>query len=91
MSGDQDVLMDLEMCRRQVAEYRQALAEMKTISSPNTKHDQDTEKVEADQGVTTTSEGGVRLVVIEGAGHHIQNDVQQNEAAGALLNFVRQC
>ncbi|KAF2725492.1 alpha/beta-hydrolase [Polychaeton citri CBS 116435] len=34
--------------------------------------------------------GSVRLVVVKGAGHHVQNDVQCEKAAEALLKFVLQ-
>jgi hypothetical protein len=35
-------------------------------------------------------EGGVTMVVVEGAGHHLQNDIQADEAAGALKLFLEQ-
>lgn len=88
MVGDQDVLMDLDMCRRQVAEYRKGLTEMKHLQSsarPAVHSD------EAMDGVSVKSADGVRMVVVPGAGHHVQNDVQYSKAAEALLDFVRQC
>ena len=89
MVGDQDVLMDLAMCRRQAAEYRQALTWMR--GKENEIKRQETRTRTALNGVTVDSSQGVSLVVVHGAGHHVQNDVQQKEAAEALLQFVRQC
>lgn len=66
MVGDQDVLMDLSMCRKQVAEYRQGLAETKSLEQ--SKAHRDTASTEAIEGVTVESGGGVRMAIVEGAG-----------------------
>lgn len=84
MLGDQDVLMDLDMGRRQVAEYRQCLQAEKAGDGQEPRQSTDIE------GVTTESGDGVRLVVVEGPGHHIQNDVQRDQAAEGLLRFAQQ-
>ncbi|CAM1509072.1 Fc.00g028110.m01.CDS01 [Cosmosporella sp. VM-42] len=47
---------------------------------------------EASEGKTESGEGvekGVRLVFVEGAGHHVQNDVQWEDGAEKLLKFYR--
>ncbi|KAK5170160.1 uncharacterized protein LTR77_004745 [Saxophila tyrrhenica] len=86
MVGSQDVLMDLGMCKKQVAEYREVLV-----------REQAEEKVkvvaadESIEGVRMESDAGVRLVMVDGAGHHLQNDVQRDKGAEALLKFVQQC
>jgi pimeloyl-ACP methyl ester carboxylesterase len=43
-----------------------------------------------DRYVTEETHGGVRLVRVEGAGHHTQNDVQWREACEALRRFAEQ-
>lgn len=86
MVGSKDVLMDLGMARKQVAEYRTALEKaagqnFDRISSQRPK------EVE---GAAVESAGGARLVIVDGAGHHLQNDLQRDVGAEALLDFVRQ-
>ena len=87
--GDQDKLMHVGMCQQQAIEYRQCLARMLEPTratqslAPSTR--------ERKGGLATESTGGVRLVVVEGAGHHLQNDVQQEIGAQMLLQFVRDC
>lgn len=85
MVGSQDVLMDLGMCRKQVAEYRDVLAgwERKIDLAAPTEN--------SIGGVKVESDAGVRLVMVDGAGHHLQNDLQLDSGAEALLRFVRQC
>ena len=87
MVGDQDVLMDLKMSQQSAAGYREAM-------NP----DSDAKKLEALEtstnsvnGTTIEAAAGVRLVVVQGAGHHLQNDVQRDAGAEALLHLVQQC
>lgn len=91
MVGDQDVLMDIDMCRRQVAEYRQGLSATEDSHKANIEARTDVQDGKAIEGVTVESAGSVRMVVVKGAGHHVQNDAQRCEAAEALLDFVQQC
>jgi hypothetical protein len=85
--GDEDVLMDLDMGRKQAAEYRQALQRGTGPKAGDGLSRSDTEVA----GMTSESSGGVRFMVVAGAGHHVQNDVQQDTGAEGLLRFVRQC
>jgi hypothetical protein len=87
MLGDEDVLMDLDMGRKQFAEYRQALQRGTGPKAGDGLLSIDSEVA----GMTSDSSGGVRFMVVEGAGHHVQNDVQQETGAEGLLRFVRQC
>lgn len=75
------------VAERQAAEYRVGLAEFAKGDVP--RDDQHFE-AEAMRAVRVESKGGVTLVVVEGSGHHIQNDAQEDIAAGQLLDFVRQ-
>lgn len=46
---------------------------------------------EASEGKTEGEDvkNGVRLAFVEGAGHHLQNDVTWEDGAEKLLNFYR--
>lgn len=52
---------------------------------------QETEDITAFyRGVEGVSEKTVRLEFVEGAGHHLQNDVQWQDGADKLLSFYKQ-
>lgn len=40
------------------------------------------------KGADVESAGGVRLLLVDGAGHHLQNDLQKEIGAVALLDLV---
>lgn len=42
------------------------------------------------RNVEQHTEDGVTTIFVEGAGHHVQNDVQAEEAAKALKTFLDQ-
>ncbi|ETI24870.1 hypothetical protein G647_04240 [Cladophialophora carrionii CBS 160.54] len=96
MVGSQDRMMDLNMARRQVSEFRAAVRAMALESSASqgsrgadadakeSTHEEDIPEVEAE------SLERVRLVVVQGAGHHTQNDVQRQAAAEAIWQWLEQ-
>lgn len=43
------------------------------------------------EGAHTLSEYGMRLVIVRGSGHHLQNDLQRDIGAKVLLDSVLQC
>lgn len=86
--GGEDMMFDPTIYERQVAEYRQAIEAGLPDGGRDGVADHGFEK-EVD-GASVSSSGGVRLVVIKGAGHHVQNDVQCDVAADALINFLEQ-
>lgn len=77
---------------RMVEEYREGIEKMRqdgTIEidpSPN----QTPDNVQVDDIISEARHGGVRLVKVQDAGHHTQNDVQWREAAEALRSFADQ-
>ena len=76
MLGTEDKMMQGTQ-QRMVAEYSDAIRKV--------------EGNESSGGEDTSRNGaGVRLVEIKGAGHHLQNDVQWEEGAKALLDFLQQ-
>jgi hypothetical protein len=91
MVGSKDVLMDVGMARRQVAEYREALVQRVDVPEAESGNEQQPQKETSIEGVTVESAGAVRLVVVDGAGHHVQNDLQREAGAEALLQFLREC
>lgn len=79
------------MCGRQAAEYREGLAQMRNLQNDGESGRQNMKATTSFGGATVGSDHGVRLVVIEGAGHHLSDDIHQNEGAEALLQFLQQC
>jgi pimeloyl-ACP methyl ester carboxylesterase len=75
MMGTEDKLMQGTQ-ERSVAEYAEAMKKLRGGESPGLK------ELEAHHGV--------RLVEIKGAGHHLQNDVQWEDGANALLLWLNQ-
>jgi hypothetical protein len=91
MVGNQDVLVDVEMSRQSAAEYREALGRKDEDQKRIAASESDSSFITAIDGTTVESAAGVQLVIVDGAGHHLQNDVQRGAGAEALLHFVRQC
>ena len=91
MVGKEDMMYRSQMWERQCKEYRDALAHLKEekkveeMRSPSSI--QDEESIEA---VSVKSKGGVRLVLVEESGHHVQNDVYHEQAAEAFLRWANQ-
>lgn len=91
MVGSEDKLMDVGMCRRQALEFRDGMRTLQDHQTTNAAKDVRRVESKTAEGVEVESDSGVRLVVVEDAGHHLQNDVQQDVGAEALLRFVQQC
>lgn len=85
MVGGEDMMIDTDMCRSQAAQFRDVLEEEGRFSSDLGKNQSKAADIE---GVETADAGGVRLVIVEGAGHHLQNDVQRDQGAQALHRFL---
>lgn len=90
MSGSEDVLMDVPMCTSQMAELRDGLRQLRDVKKLDAFANEGISSVKPIDGTTQDSSDGVRLVVVQGAGHHLQNDIQRDIGAEALLQFVRQ-
>ena len=81
--GAEDMMIDVDMCRLQAAQYRQAFEvglANSTKPSPRV-----ASRIRAIEGTEVESFGGVALAVIKDAGHHVQNDVQSKIAAEVLF------
>lgn len=86
MVGEKDVLMDVGMCRRVADEFREGIRSM----GVDDRQDDVEGVLERDEEKIVERKGGVRFVVIKGAGHHSQNDVQWDIAAEELRKFIVQ-
>ena len=90
MSGSEDVLMDVSMCEQQTADLRNGLRQLRDVKKLEALANEGSSSAKSIDGMTQDSADGVRLVVVQGAGHHLQNDLQRDIGAEALLQFVRQ-
>ena len=79
------------MSRQSAAEYRDTLSQSGEVQKRMAASKSDSGSISAIDGTKIESAAGVRLVIVDGAGHHLQNDVQRDAGAEALLQFVRQC
>jgi len=92
MVGSHDALMDLKMARRQASEFREVVRAMEPGSSAERENEtcaNTTRKKEGDiRGVDTETVERISLVIVQDAGHHIQNDVRRDAAAEALRRWI---
>jgi pimeloyl-ACP methyl ester carboxylesterase len=88
MAGDEDKLMGVQLMEDMARDYRwevQTLAEKKKLDVVTGQDHGTTEPV---KGTEENSEAGVIMVVVKGAGHHIQNDVQAERAVEVFRRFL---
>jgi hypothetical protein len=86
VEGELDKLMDVPMLRRLANKYRNAVRE--SVGA-----DGDTyagHEVIREEAYIEDREAGVRMVIVKGAGHHIQNDLQWEVGAQRVLHFLQQ-
>jgi len=83
------MMLDDTIWNKQVFELRSGVTELRRIPGEGWK---DTKLEEDDDlaGATVLTRAGVQLVVVDGSGHHLQNDLQREVGAQALLRFARQ-
>lgn len=87
LAGSKDTLMGVKLMRRMAQHYRNSFAKLvkrEFLQADLAEAEADTQ--EADE----FSSSGVRFSVVEGAGHHMQNDLQWEDTAQQLLTFVEQ-
>lgn len=89
--GAEDMMIDVDMCRLQAAQYRQAFEEERARSAEQREAPLSrrmASRMRDVGGAEVESSGGVVLAMIEGAGHHVQNDIQSSTAAQLLHQFL---
>lgn len=87
MAGSEDMMLDAGILEQQAAEMRAGVRQVRGDAADGNKH----AEAEEMDGLTVQSESGVQLVLVTGAGHHLQNDLQRGVGAEALLIFAQQC
>ncbi|KAK4496229.1 hypothetical protein PRZ48_012209 [Zasmidium cellare] len=91
--GLEDMMYDEGMRKRVTNEYRQCIYDLESCKKIDTRGSAEEKQLDSDSdinGIISEREGGVRVVLVEDAGHHVQNDVQNIEVARALYAFVSQ-
>lgn len=89
MAAEADKLVSVKLMMDTAREYREGVEglsirkKIEHVELPQTES-LISEKVKQDV------KSGVTTVVVKGAGHHVQNDVQADEAAEALKRFLDQ-
>jgi hypothetical protein len=88
MAGDEDKLMGVQLMKDMARDYRQEVRTLVKGKPLDILVGPPGHAIQAIEGIEEESAVGVSMVVIRGAGHHIQNDVQAEQAAEALRRFV---
>lgn len=89
MAGSEDKLMGVQLMRDVAYEYREGIEQLggekflDPTELPQT-------SLRLNQNVKQDTETAVTMVVVEGAGHHLQNDAQADDAAEAVRKFLEQ-
>lgn len=79
VAGGKDTLMGVSLMERMAAAYRFTLSKiLRTLPASSIAGSEDTKSP------------GIEFAVIEGSGHHLQNDLQWEECAGKVLEFISQ-
>jgi hypothetical protein len=87
--GELDVLMDVRMMHRLAARYRDAVRHSIGENVEGYVHSDKANR--ADTEAYTEDRGdGVRMVVVRGAGHHVQNDLQWETGAQRIADLLQQ-
>lgn len=89
MAGSEDKLMGVQLMRDVACEYRKGIEQLGDDKRLDPA-DFPQSSFQLSPHVRQDTETAVTMVVVEGAGHHVQNDVQADEAAEALRKFLDQ-
>jgi pimeloyl-ACP methyl ester carboxylesterase len=88
IAGGVDKLMRLDIMERVAETYRGVVREMVGKKKVEMGTDGDEGLREVEKGVLEERREGVTLVVVEEAGHHLQNDAQREKGAEAFRRWV---
>jgi hypothetical protein len=86
IAGEKDTLMGVELMRRMAADYRQRFI---TLAKSFWRF-HGVEEGASDLKAGSDDQCGVGFEVIQGSGHHIQNDLYWEECAERILVFIDQ-
>jgi pimeloyl-ACP methyl ester carboxylesterase len=90
MVGSHDRLTDPSMAERSFKEYADAVATLQRDKKLDILERETASDEKPIEGIQKTAANRVRLLVVQGAGHHTQNDIQCNVAAEACLRWIEQ-
>ena len=91
LTGTKDVIMTQDIMRDLGDRYRGAMKQMVRRKKMDDEEEEEAgARVLDGEGGEDSSEAGVRVAWVPGAGHHLQNDVQWEIGAQKLLEFHRQ-
>lgn len=89
MAATEDKLVKVRLMEDTVREYRKDIKQLSGQKKIEPYEDLSTSS-QVGENTTQNTEIAVTMVVVNGAGHHVQNDVQADEAAEALRMFLEQ-
>ena len=91
IAGSEDKLVGSEIPRKLAKTFRDAIKTLADNKKLDRLEDESKdEEVASFDGVRSTSSLGVRLVDLEGAPHHFQNDIKHEVGARQLLRFIEE-
>jgi len=82
LAGGEDKLMGVKLMQQMANTYRAGHLRLATEKAIDVKR-----KYGGKDSKLTEAEQGVRFGIVEGAGHHLQNDLQWKDGAMKLLDF----
>ena len=88
--GKEDMMYRPWMWERQSKEYQTALGHFKNLKNVDEIAASVISSDSLIESVSVKSEGGVRTILVEDSGHHVQNDVHCEQAAKAFLRWANQ-
>lgn len=88
MAGSEDKLMGVRLMEDMARDYRRGVQTLVEEKRHDAVAVQSRGTMEPIKGVEENCEAGVSMVVVKGAGHHVQNDVQAERAAEVLRMFM---
>jgi hypothetical protein len=87
--GERDCLMDVPLMKKTAEGYRRAYRAAFGIKEMEHSESDKANDEENDKSALVASDG-VRFVIVKDAGHHLQNDLQWEEGAARILDFIEQ-
>jgi hypothetical protein len=90
LAGELDELMDIPMTQRLAMRYRNTVRDVrgeKKVLRVSCDVGYESDKEEK---YTEDREDGVRMVIVKGSGHHVQNDLQWEVGAQRIEDFLQQ-
>jgi len=90
LAGELDVMMDIQMMRRLTKRYRDAVRHVMGENAQGHVSSDVGYEAEREEAYTEDRGDGVRMVVVKGAGHHVQNDLQWEVGVQRVVVFLQQ-